>query len=353
MLSTGPKGFVVNLGAAKEMTALCMPMHLADAVLDNVALQIKKFKPGQTVKCRVLSVDVESRRVLVSFKPKLVKSSLAIVNTYDKEVEGKISHGFITAFRKGGIIVTFYGNVHGIVPTAMLRKQGIMTPKEAREAYSLGQIVKCRIVSTDMQRERMTLSFRVSSSEAAKEDSKYVPLPAEYRPGQHVSGKVIEIDSSDGIMRIKLGDTGSTDDAIGIIEAAHTTDHAAHAEDMFKTFRVGDRVQNALVIVAKLRRDNDTAAAVWHVHLTLKPLLLKTPPPAKLSTLQPGQIISGYVVRIESFGVFVRALGRLTFLAPKANLADKFVTDPEEIFVIGQTVQAWLWMSIGNKNVPS
>lgn len=90
------------------------------------------FKLGKSIKCRVLTVDVKRRRVLLTRKPTLIKSKLPALATYpardslpstEAAAIGSIVEGFVTAIRPAGLIVTFYNNVHGIVPEADLAKQ--------------------------------------------------------------------------------------------------------------------------------------------------------------------------------------------------------------------------------------
>jgi len=52
------------------------------------------------------------------------------------------------------------------------------------------------------------------------------------------------------------------------------------------------------------------------------------------------KVLSGFVSKIGPLGVFVKFLNGLTALAPRANISDEWVSDPNKHFNVGQTVQA-------------
>ena len=56
--------------------------------------------------------------------------------------------------------------------------------------------------------------------------------------------------------------------------------------------------------------------------------------------LRPKMVVAGFVASITNFGVFVRLLGKLSALAPKSQIADSLITDPQTcgLFSVGQTV---------------
>lgn len=61
--------------------------------------------------------------------------------------------------------------------------------------------------------------------------------------------------------------------------------------------------------------------------------------PRGASELSPGDLVAGFVSKVETFGVFVRFLGRFTALAPKAMVADRLVENPTGMFEEGDSVR--------------
>lgn len=60
----------------------------------------------------------------------------------------------------------------------------------------------------------------------------------------------------------------------------------------------------------------------------------------KISRLAPGEIVSGKVERIESYGVFINIGGDLTGLCHISQITNKFIKSPKEVLKLGETVQA-------------
>lgn len=60
-----------------------------------------------------------------------------------------------------------------------------------------------------------------------------------------------------------------------------------------------------------------------------------------MTTLSPGDVVTGRVSRVEPYGVFIELDGGvLSGLAHVSELADKFVKNPHQLFQTGQ--RAWL-----------
>lgn len=60
----------------------------------------------------------------------------------------------------------------------------------------------------------------------------------------------------------------------------------------------------------------------------------------KISRLAPGEIVSGTVERLESYGAFIHIGGDLTGLCHISQITNKFIKSPKEVLKLGQTVRA-------------
>lgn len=60
----------------------------------------------------------------------------------------------------------------------------------------------------------------------------------------------------------------------------------------------------------------------------------------KISRLAPGEIVTGTVERIESYGVFINIGGNLTGLCHISQITNKFIKSPKEVLKLGETVRA-------------
>ena len=162
----------------------------------------------------------------------------------------------------------------------------------------------------------------------------------QFSVGDIVTGKVLRR-QKDGslLLRVKpLSSTGT--ETTAILPVLHCSDHIELAPQLAKHhFSPGRAIPKAVV----LKGDSSGVLTV-----SIKPLLVtaamqpKGPLalrlPRELGEVHEDEILSGVVCKVSSLGVFVEFLGGLTALAPRANVADVWVSDPSSFFSVGQTV---------------
>lgn len=61
--------------------------------------------------------------------------------------------------------------------------------------------------------------------------------------------------------------------------------------------------------------------------------------PKSAEDVSPGDLLAGFVSRVETFGVFVKFLGRFAALCPRSMAADRVVEDPSGMFTEGDSVR--------------
>ena len=95
------------------------PVYFDPPLIMN--LRVIRSKHCCSFLTQVLSVNPDRRRLLLTHKKTLVTSHLQIITEYnDCTKPGTSAHGFITAIKEYGCIVTFYNNVKGLVPRTQL-----------------------------------------------------------------------------------------------------------------------------------------------------------------------------------------------------------------------------------------
>ncbi len=110
------------------------------------------------------------------------------------------SHGYITGIKPYGIFVSFFGGMKGLAHTAELPLAPDQTPKDA---YQVGQVVKCRVMSTDFSHQRLKLSLmgKKSGAEGAaaggEEGTEGADPLGGLQPGDIVEGSVREIEAAE------------------------------------------------------------------------------------------------------------------------------------------------------------
>ncbi|TFY62849.1 hypothetical protein EVJ58_g3608 [Rhodofomes roseus] len=159
------------------------PNHYADIPLKHPQ---KRFKPGGTIKCRVLVVDPERRRIVLTAKKTLIDSTLPIVSGLEDAREGPITHAVVFKASDKSVQVEFYNNLKAIVPA---REASETAVGSLSEAFPVGKPVKVKILSVDNESSRILASIRQAAPnfKAAITDISGVEI------GDSVEGVVAEI----------------------------------------------------------------------------------------------------------------------------------------------------------------
>lgn len=159
-------GVLVNLGVGTK--GLIPAIHLfdkashgsidtagGDGILSGYRSKIRqaKYKVGNLISVRCLTVDVATRQCVLTAKKTLLANDTTdpIVN-YPSITPGKIAAGFVSKVDDSGLTVTFYNNVHGRVSSRSLAAElGVEDPKVN---YSVGDVVAARVVDCIRRRNR-------------------------------------------------------------------------------------------------------------------------------------------------------------------------------------------------------
>jgi rRNA biogenesis protein RRP5 len=86
------------------------PLHYADIQLKHPE---RRFRPGGTVRCRVLSVEPARSRVVLTLKKSLVDSELTI--------PGTLTPGVVAKILDKGLVVELFGGMKAFVPQSEAR----------------------------------------------------------------------------------------------------------------------------------------------------------------------------------------------------------------------------------------
>ena len=150
----GDYGMTVSL--TDTIRGMVPRLHLADVDLKNPKA---RFKEGGAVKCRVLSLEPEKRRLLLTCKRSLVQSAKEHLCNYSRAKPGEVYLGVIAAVRDIGCVVRFFGDVVGRVHK--LELSSIQLVSDPKAMFSVGQTVECRVVECNPASKELKLSFRL------------------------------------------------------------------------------------------------------------------------------------------------------------------------------------------------
>ncbi|KAL4266621.1 rRNA biogenesis protein rrp5 [Pleurotus pulmonarius] len=149
-------GLFVSLSG--KFDGVVWPNHYADIALKHPA---KRFKPGASIKCRILHVDPERNRISLTAKKTLVDSTLPIISKLEDAQAGIVSHAVVFKVSDKQLLVEFYNNLKAVIP---LREVSESKLPSLADAYPIGKVVKVRILSTDLETSRIVASIRQAAS---------------------------------------------------------------------------------------------------------------------------------------------------------------------------------------------
>ncbi len=334
-----------------HLKALVPGLHMSDIASSKA---YKKYKEGQKVTGKILQVDASQKKLLLTLKPSLVDSKLPVLSKIEDALPGVKSHGVITGVQKYGVFITFFNDLSGLVP---LVECGLPEGQTPQEAFSIGSVIRVRVVGVEPKKNRLKLSLlgKKKAAEIVEEAEGLGGL----QPGELVSGVVtvlhrkksnqsnVDGDDEDVLDYAEVGlyRTGELEAALeaeakplatGRLEKAHLSDHPAAATALAEVLSVGSKLPNLLVL--------QRLESAKQLRVTRKESLVSAAAagrlPTEISSLSEGATYPGYVANVISDGVFVRFLGDLTGRAGLPQLSDTFVSDPHSVFTTGQSVRA-------------
>ncbi|KAF6766586.1 hypothetical protein DFP72DRAFT_867062 [Ephemerocybe angulata] len=146
------------------LTAVVWPNHFADIKLKHPG---RRFKPESTLKCKVLVVDLERKRIALTAKKTLVESDLP----YAKP--GLITNGVVFKVFEKHLLVEFYNNLKAYVPL----KEASDTPNaKLADSFPVGRVVRVKVVSSDAEQGRIVASIKQAVARAPVPDVSAVEI---------------------------------------------------------------------------------------------------------------------------------------------------------------------------------
>ncbi|XP_023328574.1 protein RRP5 homolog isoform X2 [Eurytemora carolleeae] len=318
------KGFVdggleVKVGAT--LVGFIPTLFLSDVRLQHPE---KKFFIGDKIDCRVLRVNPKKNRLHLTSKPILVKEEFSIVSTYEQAVVGTITEGVITKITQHGLLISLFGDLMGFAPKHMISEEVI---QHLEKLFFLGQAVKCQIVGSDEEKNRITLSLKIGSmkplGKKQKERGKSLALGSIY------TAKVTGITEKGLDCEVEKDELCIT----CCIPTQHLTDNTGLAAALLNHYKVDDSVEAVCF-------QHDVVPV-----LTLKQSIIRAVQegclPDEFSKIEVGSLLPAVLQSIKPFGIFLR-LPVWSYwkpiLVPNRHIANFYMERPADVLEIGQTL---------------
>ncbi len=174
---------------------------------------------GQPITVRVIEVDRERRRLILSERAASTESRQSIKERVIEELEeGKVYTGRVTSLANFGAFINING-ADGLVHLSELSWEHIDHPREVLE---VGQEVKVKVINVDREKKRIGLSVR------ALQDDPWRSRVEKYSVGQLVEGVITRLTKFGAFARLE-------GDIEGLIHISEIADHRIeHPKEVLK-----------------------------------------------------------------------------------------------------------------------
>ncbi|TFE29970.1 30S ribosomal protein S1 [Cohnella luojiensis] len=280
--------------------------ELSSVNLENAA---EAVQIGQEVEAKIVSINDAKESLVLSKRQ--VDSPRAWDELQAKFDSGEAFEVVITDVVKGGLVADV--GVRGFIPASMVERHFV----EDFSAYK-GRALKVKVKEIDRENNKVILSAK-DVLDAEYENQKQ-QIMGTLQPGQILEGKVQRLTPFGAFV-----DIGGIDGLVHVSEMAWQ--HVAHPADVVS--------EGQSVKVKVLKVD----PSLGKISLSIK---AAQPGPWDSATGQfnIGDIVTGVVKRLVSFGAFVEIAPGVEGLVHISQIAHRHVATPFEVLKEGQEVQA-------------
>lgn len=295
---------LVDIGGKSE--AILPISELASVHVNQVSDVLTE---GQDLQVKIVRHNEEDDQFIVS--KKAIEAEKAWAELEAKLESGETLTATVHEVVKGGLVVNV--GVRGFIPASLVDVKFI-------EDFSdfVGQEVTLKVVELDREKNKCILS------------RKAVLLDELEKAKNSALDKIEAGDVLEGTVQ-RLTDFGAFVDLGGVDGLVHVSEIAWHrVEHPADALKEGDQVK---VKVLKIDRDQE------RISLSIKETL-QGPWEQVASKVQPGDIITGTVKRLVTFGAFVEVAPGVEGLVHISQISHRHIGTPGEALEEGQEVQA-------------
>lgn len=295
---------LVNIGYKSDGT---IPLNeLSNEHFDSATEVVSK---GDLVKVYVLKVeDKEGNLILSKKRADLLEAWNYIEKVYEEKA---IIEAEVTEEVKGGLLVNIKG-LRGFIPASHVALHFVPDLK-----IYIGQTLRLKVIEFDRKKNRIILSQKIVLEEEQEIKKQETWNTIE-------DGQVL-----DGIVR-RITDFGAFVDIGGVDGLVHISEMSwgriKHPSEVLKE---GDEIKVKVLSVDRERE---------RISLGLKQVL---PDPWENidSTIKPGDIITGKVVKLVSFGAFVEIVTGVEGLVHISQISHQHIAKPDDVLTVGEQVE--------------
>lgn len=308
------KGTVKNItdfGAFIDLNGIDGLLHITDMSWGRIGHPSEVLKVGQDLDVVVLDVNKEKERVSLGLKQKMTNPWDAIENKFPvgQKVKGKVVN--LVPY---GAFVELEPGVEGLVHVTELS----WTKRVAKPADILkpGQEIEAIVLGINRDEQKISLGIR------QLESNPWDNAEGKYPAGTKVKGKIRNLTSYGAFIELEEG----LDGMIHVSDISWTR-KINHPSEVFKK---GDEVEAQVLEVDKANQ---------RIAVGIKQLAID--PWEKIDQLyKVGDVVSGKVTKLASFGAFVGLQHEIDGLVHISQVSEERVDKIKNALKVGQDVTA-------------
>ena len=335
VLAVNKGGFEVAVGEARAF----VPMSQMDLRFVDKPDQFI----GERLKFRV--TELRERKVVLSRRALLEEEQKALAAETRAKLEvGRVLRGRVTAVREFGAFVDL-GGIEGLVPVAEMSHARVGRPSDVCKVGDEVEVEVLRIeppqpTSPDKakHKERITLSMR------ARQEDPWEAAAAAIHDGDRLSGKVVRLQPFGAFVELRPGVDGLIHiSALSDRRISHPRDAVSVGDEVTVQVEKIDTAEKRVGL--RLVRDGEVVGMAAPVAAEAseaaekgpdKAAAVRPPPPRRPKV---GEVVTGQVDRIESYGVFLVFPGGRG-LIPASETGTERGTDMRRQYTLGQELKA-------------
>jgi small subunit ribosomal protein S1 len=308
------KGTVKNItdfGAFIDLDGLDGLLHITDMSWSRLNHPSELLKVGQEIEVLVLDIDREKERVSLGLKQKTDNPWDKIAEKYPVNLKVK---GKVTNLVPYGAFVELEPGIEGLVHVSELS----WTKRIARPADVLtqGQEIEAVVLGVSKEDQKVSLSVRQLDT------NPWEVVTGKYPTGTRVKGKVRNLTAYGAFVELEEG----IDGMIHVSDLSWTR-KINHPSEMLKK---GDEIEAEVLDIDKANQ---------RISLSLKHLA-DDPWKSIEARYKIGDLVTGKVSKVASFGAFVQLADEIDGLVHISQISNDRVEKVKEVLKIGQEVSA-------------
>ena len=308
------KGAVKNIadfGAFVDLGGIDGLLHITDMSWGRVSHPSEIVKIDEEIEVKILNVDREKEKIALGLKQ---KDESPWVHVEEKYPIGTRHRGEVVNVMSYGAFVKLEEGIEGLVHISDM--SWTRRIKDPGEMVAIGDTVEVIVLEINKEKEEISLGMKQT------EINPWTQVEQKYPPGTRIKGRVRNLTNYGAFIEIEEGIDGLLH-----VSDISWTKKVAHPSEVIKK---GDILETVVLSVNQEKK---------RVALGLKQLSEDPWERAIPDRYLPGEVVTGKVTKIASFGVFVELEPGLEGLLHISELADHKVESPEEVVKVGDELQ--------------